>query len=57
MPEKAYRRSIIRKHIIAARLMALRGLPAEVVDRERAIIALVWGQYRGLLKQDKIGTV
>lgn len=57
MAERAYRRALVKEHIAAARLMAAHGQGQEILDRERAIIALIWGQYRALIKAYKKGTV
>jgi hypothetical protein len=48
MPEIAYRKALVRKHVTAAKIMRLKGLPDEAVDRERELIALMWGQYRAI---------
>jgi hypothetical protein len=55
--ERAYRRALVKKHITMARILAEKGFAQEAVARERAIVALIYAQYRALLKEYQKGTV
>jgi hypothetical protein len=51
MPEKAYRRALVKKHVVLAKMMVREGLPAETVERELELIRLMWGHYRAISSQ------
>lgn len=46
MPERAYRKALVKEHCLTVKIMRKMGAPKQGIERERELIKIMWWHYR-----------